>query len=203
LLADFKSNQYPSNSIFVDLEKGATRHMQIDLVKSKMTQDSIVVRESFKDYSKAVDKESSKQSSGLTKYSSNNSISTCEGKKDKDLIFKKGTNVDDEEYLGFEQPVNRQEVQEDSDDDGYFKDAKTVLPEDLEAIKKIGSGTFAKVYLCKSRISGQTYALKVIDKSILKNKSLVKYAVTERNILMKVKSDFVVSLKLSFQTKTH
>jgi hypothetical protein len=177
--------------------------MQINLAKNKMMQNPEVVWESSKEDCESVEKESSKQSSGQTKNSSDNSLSTYDDRKDSEVIFKKGTNVDEKNDLGLEQPVNRQEVQEDSDDDGYFIDNKTVLPEDLEAIKKIGSGTFAKVYLCKSKISGQTYALKVIDKSILKNKSLVKYAVTERNILMSVKSDFVVSLKLSFQTKTH
>jgi hypothetical protein len=177
--------------------------MQINLAQNEMTQSSEVIWKSKKDYSEAVEKDSSKQSSRQTKHSSDNSLSTYDDRKDTDLIFKKGTNVDEKDDLGLEHPVNRQEVQEDSEDDGYFLDNKTVLPEDLEAIKKIGSGTFAKVYLCKSKISGQTYALKVIDKSILKNKSLIKYAITERNILMNVKSDFVVSLKLSFQTKTH
>lgn len=101
-------------------------------------------------------------------------------------------------------PVNRKEILEQSDEeDDVYLDTKTVLPEDLQAIRKIGSGTFAKVFLCKSMKTGEKYALKVIDKKKLKNNHLVRYAVTEQKILKEVKSDFIVSLKLSFQTKSH
>ncbi|CAI2373798.1 unnamed protein product [Moneuplotes crassus] len=105
-----------------------------------------------------------------------------------------------------EMPVDRKQMHEtldEEEEDAYYRDLKTVLPEDLQVMKKIGSGTFARVFLCKSMKTQETYALKVIDKKKLKNKDLIRYAVTERKILQEVKSDFVVSLKLSFQTKSH
>lgn len=108
-----------------------------------------------------------------------------------------------EEYF-ISQPVNRQEfLNHTSNDEDFYQDSETVLPEDIEAIKKIGSGTFANVYLCKSKKTGQLYALKVIDKENLSTKSLKRYALTEKTVLTTVKSDFIVSLKLSFQTPSH
>ena len=81
--------------------------------------------------------------------------------------------------------------------------SSSILPEDLEVIRKIGNGSFGKVYLCKSNKTGEQYALKVVDKDTLKSPALKKYAITERQILSMIKNQFVVSLKLSFQTSTH
>ena len=77
------------------------------------------------------------------------------------------------------------------------------MPEDIELIQRIGSGTFATVYLCRSSKTNNNFALKVIDKTKIKSTVLMKYALTERKVLTTVKSPFIVSLKLSFQTKTH
>lgn len=52
-------------------------------------------------------------------------------------------------------------------------------------------------------ITGEHFALKVIDKETINNSTLKKYAVTERCILSMIKDQFIVSLKLSFQTSTH
>lgn len=43
--------------------------------------------------------------------------------------------------------------------------------EDFEILKPIGSGGFSKVYLCRSKIDNQFYAMKLIDKEmVIKNK---------------------------------
>ena len=92
-------------------------------------------------------------------------------------------------------------VQYSSEDE--YRQPNIVLPEDLEVIQKIGSGSFATVFLCKSNKTNQNYALKVIDKSKLTSQSLKNYALNERKVLTTVHSPFIVSLNLSFQTKSH
>jgi hypothetical protein len=177
--------------------------MKICLGISPVTQVVKASEQLDKGFSEAVKKVSSKQSLEQTKDSSSKSSNTSYGKTDRTSLVVKKSEEKKDGFLNLNQPDNRQEIHDALDDESYFRNSKTVLPQDLEAIKKIGSGTFAKVYLCKSKISGESYALKVIEKSKLKTKNLAKYAINERNILIKVKSDFVVSLKLSFQTKTH
>lgn len=117
------------------------------------------------------------------------STNSSESQKVKSIV----ENYYKEENL--DKPMDRKLVMEEEN--------QTLLPEDIEVIKKIGSGTFARVFLCKSLKTDQKFALKVIDKKKLKTKDLVRYAKNERKILQEVKSDFIVSLKLSFQTKSH
>lgn len=148
-------------------------------------------------------KESSKNSSSSEEISPKDS---CETKKFSATFKKKLSNLDARgisPYGRLDEPVSRKDIIVEADEDEEYRDTNIVLPEDIEAIKKIGSGTFAKVYLCKSKVTGQSYALKVIDKAKIKTSTLKKYALTERKILTSVKNNFIVSLKLSFQTKTH
>lgn len=148
-------------------------------------------------------KESSKNSSSSEEISPKDS---CETKKFSATFKKKLPNLDVRgisPYGRLDEPVNRKDIIAEADEDEEYRDTNIILPEDIEAIKKIGSGTFAKVYLCKSKVTGQSYALKVIDKQKIKSSTLKKYALTERKILTSVKNNFIVSLKLSFQTKTH
>lgn len=65
----------------------------------------------------------------------------------------------------------------------------------------IGSGGFAKVFKAVNRITGETVAIKVMDKSrVAKSKTFYKSVWTERNIMCTVKSDFLLELLCSFQS---
>ena len=68
----------------------------------------------------------------------------------------------------------------------------------------MGEGSFAKVFLVKKRESGSYhtyYAMKVLDKTILKEKEYFEYIKLEREILMTLEHPFILKLNYSFQCK--
>ncbi len=66
----------------------------------------------------------------------------------------------------------------------------------------IGKGSFGEVYLVEKKDTKERYALKVLRKSQLIGQNLMKYAVTERNILAVTDHPFVVKLNYAFQDES-
>ena len=67
--------------------------------------------------------------------------------------------------------------------------------------KSIGKGAFGKVFLVTMKTTGKQYAMKVLNKKeIIKNR-LIRYAVTEKNVVTKIEHPFIVRCYFSFQTK--
>ena len=66
-------------------------------------------------------------------------------------------------------------------------------------ITLIGSGAFGDVYLCRELKNGEIVAVKKMKKSILLLKNQVIHARNEQLFLSKVKSPWIVDLKVSFQ----
>jgi serine/threonine protein kinase len=71
---------------------------------------------------------------------------------------------------------------------------------DFEIIQVLGKGSFGEVFLVKMTSTGQYYAMKVLQKEKIFGENLVKYARTERDILMRVKHPFIVKLNYAFQS---
>jgi len=65
----------------------------------------------------------------------------------------------------------------------------------------LGKGSFGVVYEVVHKKSKQVYAMKVLRKSkILGKRNLMRYAVTERNLLSYIRHPFIVRLHYAFQT---
>lgn len=77
-----------------------------------------------------------------------------------------------------------------------------LAPSDFTPLKFLGKGSFGEVYLVKKKDSGQKYAMKILAKNKMIAEQLIRYAVTERNIISAINSPFIVSLYYSFQTQT-
>ena len=73
---------------------------------------------------------------------------------------------------------------------------KDMKIEDFKLIKVIGTGTFGKVFL--AILNGKTVALKALKKTQLIELRQVEHVKQERDILAKVKHQFLVNLKESF-----
>ena len=73
-------------------------------------------------------------------------------------------------------------------------------PEDYELISTIGSGSFGDVFLVKDLTNGQVYALKSLKKSVIISRKLVRYAMTEKNVLSQLYHPFMIRLHKSFQS---
>ncbi|OMJ81432.1 hypothetical protein SteCoe_18108 [Stentor coeruleus] len=75
-----------------------------------------------------------------------------------------------------------------------------VGPKDFRGITQLGKGSFGEVYLVEKIDNNQQYALKVLRKEKVIGNNLVKYAFTERNILLHISHPFIVKLNYAFQT---
>eukprot|EP01098_Paradermamoeba_levis_P005560 TRINITY_DN2344_c0_g1_i1.p1 TRINITY_DN2344_c0_g1~~TRINITY_DN2344_c0_g1_i1.p1 ORF type:complete len:458 (-),score=177.99 TRINITY_DN2344_c0_g1_i1:206-1489(-) len=85
-----------------------------------------------------------------------------------------------------------------------FKKAKTkesgkVSLEDFELLKKIGEGSFGQVMQVKKKDDGQIYAMKILNKSAVVKNDEIQHAKSEKAILQKINSPFLVNLYYTFQ----
>ena len=70
----------------------------------------------------------------------------------------------------------------------------------FEILELIGSGSFGKVFKVRLKRTNEIFAMKVLNKSYLLQKKLLRYALTECNILKESICPFILKLHYSFQT---
>lgn len=75
-----------------------------------------------------------------------------------------------------------------------------VGPHDFRGLMQLGKGSFGEVYLVEKNDTLEQFALKVLKKDKIFGSNLVRYAFTERNILLKLNHPYIVKLNYSFQT---
>jgi hypothetical protein len=75
-----------------------------------------------------------------------------------------------------------------------------VGPKDFSGILQLGRGSFGEVYLVEKIDTKEQFALKVLKKEKVLGSNLVRYAFTERNILLHITHPFIVKLNYAFQT---
>mmetsp|Transcript_17527 Transcript_17527/g.17478 ORF Transcript_17527/g.17478 Transcript_17527/m.17478 type:complete len:510 (+) Transcript_17527:428-1957(+) len=78
---------------------------------------------------------------------------------------------------------------------------KKISPLDFQAIQQIGKGSFGEVFLVEKKDSHELFAMKILQKSKVMRQNIVKYAMTERNVLSYMRHPFIVGLKYAFQTQ--
>lgn len=73
-------------------------------------------------------------------------------------------------------------------------------PDDFQLLGILGKGSFGEVFLVKHKVDGKLLAMKMLRKEIVVGQNLVKYVMTERNVLSSVHHPFIVALTAAFQT---
>ncbi|CAG9328953.1 unnamed protein product [Blepharisma stoltei] len=73
-------------------------------------------------------------------------------------------------------------------------------PDDFQMVKMLGKGSFGKVILVLKKGTEKYYAMKVLKKSVIKEKDQISHTLNERMILEDVRCPFIVPLRFSFQT---
>ena len=74
---------------------------------------------------------------------------------------------------------------------------------DFQPIKLLGRGSFGEVLLVRLKATGKVYAMKILDKKILKMKKQQIHTKTERDLMVKINSPFIVNIKSAFQDDTN
>lgn len=70
----------------------------------------------------------------------------------------------------------------------------------FKILEMIGKGSFGEVYLVENIKSRQKYAMKVLNKNKILSQNIVRYVITERNVLSSINHPFIVRLYYAFQT---
>lgn len=81
-----------------------------------------------------------------------------------------------------------------------FLQKRRVSEDDFTVLRVLGRGGFGMVNGCIKRTSASLYAMKVMNKKMIKKKHAEKLCLAERKILAMISSPFVVCLKYAFQT---
>ncbi|KAF6144003.1 hypothetical protein GIB67_017611 [Kingdonia uniflora] len=71
--------------------------------------------------------------------------------------------------------------------------------DDFELLTMIGKGAYGEVMLCRSKSTGEYFALKKLKKSDMLTNGQVEHVRSERNVLAEVNNRYVVKLFYSFQ----
>ena len=74
---------------------------------------------------------------------------------------------------------------------------------DFQPIKLLGRGSFGEVILVRLKSTKKVYAMKILDKKILKMKKQQNHTKTERDLMVKINSPFIVNIKSAFQDDTN
>ena len=71
--------------------------------------------------------------------------------------------------------------------------------EDFTPLKLLGRGSYGQVCLVRMKANNKLYAMKVLVKSVLKEKHQEIHTITERDLMVKVNCPFIVNIKSAFQ----
>ena len=74
---------------------------------------------------------------------------------------------------------------------------------DFIPIKLLGRGSFGQVILARLKINKKLYAVKILDKSLLKERKQEVHTKTERDLMVKINCTFIVNIKSAFQDEKY
>ena len=74
--------------------------------------------------------------------------------------------------------------------------------DDFEILKLLGTGSFGKVYLTRSKWSNELFAMKVLTKQFLKQKHQEEHTKTERDLMVSINCPFILNIRYAFQDQT-
>lgn len=80
----------------------------------------------------------------------------------------------------------------------YIETVKVTI-KDFTTFRVLGRGGFGAVHACRKKNSGTIYAMKCINKKLVKVKSALDNVMEERNVLTMLNSNFVTNLKYALQ----
>ena len=101
------------------------------------------------------------------------------------------------------QYYNKQNSSDNADSEILIEDStikKGITFDSFEILSLLGVGSFGKVCKVRMKKTNNIYAMKILNKDFLIKNKMLKYAITECNILKKSTSPFIITLHYAFQT---
>ena len=122
----------------------------------------------------------------------------CQKKKsnqllDKEIQGSKDQIITDEKDTRLDEEMNNKEQEQDQ-----ALNVK-VTYNDFEPIKLLGRGSFGEVLLVRLKANKKVYAMKILNKNLLKIKKQELHTKTERDLMVKINCPFIVNIKSAFQ----
>ena len=74
---------------------------------------------------------------------------------------------------------------------------------DFTPLKLLGRGSYGQVCLVRLKINNKLYAMKILDKSLLKAKKQEIHTQAERDLMVKIHCPFIVNIKSAFQDEKY
>ena len=75
----------------------------------------------------------------------------------------------------------------------FFLFLKTL--ENFEFLKVLGRGSYGKVILCREKSTSKLYAIKILKKEVIIQKSEVEHTMAENRVLRKTNHPFLIVMK--------
>ena len=75
--------------------------------------------------------------------------------------------------------------------------------EDFEILKLLGKGSYGQVCLVRLKVNNKLYAMKILDKLLLKEKNQEIHTKSERDLMVKVHCPFIINIKSAFQDEKY
>ena len=95
--------------------------------------------------------------------------------------------------------LNNQIIKPNTNEHQLTEIKKKIDLDSFEIIKLIGKGSYGKVLLVKLKSKENYYAMKILNKNLLKLKKQVDHTKNERDLMVKINSPFIVNIKFAFQ----
>ena len=94
---------------------------------------------------------------------------------------------------------------EDKKNNNNIKNENTIHLEesDFEKLYVLGKGGYSTVYLVRKKDNKKLYSMKTLKKSFIKSNNQINQTLSEKRILSKINSPFIVKLFYSFQDKEY
>ncbi|ORZ32784.1 kinase-like domain-containing protein [Catenaria anguillulae PL171] len=100
-------------------------------------------------------------------------------------------------------PKTKRDQSVSSSGSGGKRGRRGVSIEEFEFLKPISKGAFGRVYLGRKRVSGDLFAIKVLDKETMIRKNMLTHVMAERRALALANTPFVVRLYYAFMSSRH
>ena len=137
------------------------------------------------------------------KLNNNNNTEKIKEKKTQKKNKKENTRANKEETLNVLDSETKLDNSNDEDNNNEEADSQPLNVKltyaDFEPIKLLGRGSFGEVLLVRLKANKKVYAMKILNKKLLKIKKQQTHTKTERDLMVKINSPFIVNIKSAFQ----